>query len=836
MKQTLKIFKFSLVLLFLFISFNISLAVTYYSQGNLPPNVLSSWNTNPNGGGSAPTAFNTAGNTFIIQNGDTMVSTAVFGIISANTTLQIDSGGVLQGNFAVNLSSSSTFVINGGGLYIHNLLGTGIFGGTEVFARTSTVELRNWQANFLQNINWGNLRFNAAGSINNNLNFGGNLKNVQGNLEVLATGSPTVKEIQLTNDSSYSLTIGGDFIVSGGTLELNSYYRPSLIRCSGSFIQTGGSIKKSGDISFYDIYFNGKNKILNQSGGTLTGSNLYFLISDSASYKFTSNFTTPGVFYTDGTLDLDTFAIKGYSFSLTSNSTLKIGSPQGIQGNVQTTNFSFPDYSTLEFNGRSQQITGTLPSQNSYNVRISNTSGTVILSASSVLRRNLIIDQGATLDIGNYNLTGSGNFSLLSGTGTLKLNGNISSQMSGFNINMFRVTGTFEFAGASQIVPSGGYSKLKVTGSGITLNGNVIVNDTLFLQSGNVTLGANNITAKVINGGSASSYIVTDGAGALKINNVAGPVLFPVGRTSYNPLIINNTGTADNFTVSVQDVIDNPTYNNTHTVQKQWNIAEGTAGGSNASLTFQWNTADEGSMFARNSGMLYAGHWNGTMYDLYPAALGGANDVWTATVTGISSFSPFIIGDDGALPVELASFTSTVNGGNVKLSWSTVSEVNNSGFDIERKSVTGTEWKKVGSVKGAGNSNELKKYSFSESGLAAGKYNYRLKQIDYNGNFEYHSLANEVIIGIPSKFMLSQNYPNPFNPVTRINYELPLMNFVSLKIYDIQGKEVMTLVNEVKDAGYYSVTFDAKNLSSGMYFYKLSSADFTQTKKMVLIK
>ncbi|MBN8571185.1 MAG: T9SS type A sorting domain-containing protein, partial [Ignavibacteria bacterium] len=205
----------------------------------------------------------------------------------------------------------------------------------------------------------------------------------------------------------------------------------------------------------------------------------------------------------------------------------------------------------------------------------------------------------------------------------------------------------------------------------------------------------------------------------------------------------------------------------------------------------------------------------------------------TATVT---SFSEFIFGSDDLLPVELASFTSTVNGSNVKLQWSTVSEINNSGFEIERKSAAGTEWKKIGNVKGTGNSNEIKNYSYTESGLAGGKYNYRLKQIDYNGNFEYHSLANEVIIGIPSKFMLSQNYPNPFNPVTRINYELPVTNYVSLKVYDIQGKEVMTLVNEVKDAGYYSVTFDAKNLSSGMYFYKLSTDKFSAVKKMVVIK
>jgi len=190
---------------------------------------------------------------------------------------------------------------------------------------------------------------------------------------------------------------------------------------------------------------------------------------------------------------------------------------------------------------------------------------------------------------------------------------------------------------------------------------------------------------------------------------------------------------------------------------------------------------------------------------------------------------------DPLLPVELSSFSSSISGSDVTLNWSTSSETNNSGFDIERSSVSGT-WSKVGNVTGNGTSITTNNYSYTDKNLTSGNYSYRLKQIDFNGNFEYFNLSNEVIVGIPVKYDLSQNYPNPFNPSTKINYTLPTEGLVSIKIFDMSGKEVMSLVNEVKTAGYYSVNFNASNLSSGIYFYSLSAADFTDTKKMMLVK
>ena len=214
--------------------------------------------------------------------------------------------------------------------------------------------------------------------------------------------------------------------------------------------------------------------------------------------------------------------------------------------------------------------------------------------------------------------------------------------------------------------------------------------------------------------------------------------------------------------------------------------------------------------------------------------LDGKPDIVTANSEDLS-FSVLLNDVDLPLPVELVSFASLVENQNVMLNWVVASEENNSGYEIERNSF-GEVWKKIGFVKGAGTTSQPQNYSFNDNGLNSGRYNYRLKQIDYNGNYKYYNLGNEVVIGLPGKFSLSQNYPNPFNPVTKINYELPKQNFVTLKIYDISGREVMQLVNEVQQAGYYSVTFDGRNLSSGAYFYRLSSENFIGIKKMILIK
>ena len=192
------------------------------------------------------------------------------------------------------------------------------------------------------------------------------------------------------------------------------------------------------------------------------------------------------------------------------------------------------------------------------------------------------------------------------------------------------------------------------------------------------------------------------------------------------------------------------------------------------------------------------------------------------------------------MPVTLSSFNFSVNDRNVKLYWMTSSEHNNSGFDIERqnndKGTNNTGWQKIGFVKGNGNT--ASNYNFEDSKLNAGKYQYRLKQTDNNGNNEYYNLQGEVAIGLPVKTELMQNYPNPFNPSTVISYSLSVKGFVSIKIYDLSGREMASLVNTEQNAGYYEIKLNINNLrlSSGIYFYKLSTSNISKIMKMMVIK
>ncbi len=190
-----------------------------------------------------------------------------------------------------------------------------------------------------------------------------------------------------------------------------------------------------------------------------------------------------------------------------------------------------------------------------------------------------------------------------------------------------------------------------------------------------------------------------------------------------------------------------------------------------------------------------------------------------------------------SVPVELTSFSASVVDNFVNLSWITATELNNSGWDIERKSASekDNQWKKIGFVKGSGNSTEILKYTFNDKNTNPGKFCYRLKQIDFDGTFSYSKVA-EISVKSPDKFGLYQNYPNPFNPSTTINYSIPAAGNVELKIYDILGNEVANLVNETEESGNHSVLFDASKLASGVYLYTLRANNFVQTKKMMLLK
>jgi len=190
---------------------------------------------------------------------------------------------------------------------------------------------------------------------------------------------------------------------------------------------------------------------------------------------------------------------------------------------------------------------------------------------------------------------------------------------------------------------------------------------------------------------------------------------------------------------------------------------------------------------------------------------------------------------DDPFPVELSLFSANPLTDKVILNWRTETEVNNYGFSIE-KEIDSDGWTSVGFVEGYGNSNSPKEYTFEDSNIKQkGKYSYRLKQIDNDGTFEYSDIAT-VNVDLPEKYYLSQNYPNPFNPETKIDYMIQNDTEVSLKIYDLLGTEVATLVDQYQSAGTYSVLFNANNLASGVYIYRLVVGDYVSVKRMSLIK
>ena len=245
-----------------------------------------------------------------------------------------------------------------------------------------------------------------------------------------------------------------------------------------------------------------------------------------------------------------------------------------------------------------------------------------------------------------------------------------------------------------------------------------------------------------------------------------------------------------------------------------------------------WGTTDGGTNWTSFNG--------GTMLDVYSIRAlvfnsTGSHTLFAGCSSPIGSGAGVYEYTFPVIPVELVSFTADVIGNSINLGWVTATETNNQGFEIQRTSSTSENWEKVGFIAGFGTSTELHHYSFSDEPTASGKYQYRLKQIDFDGSFEYSNTV-EVEVMVTKDYSLSQNYPNPFNPATLISFSIPNDEFVSLRIYDVLGREVAQIINERKSAGTHQIEFDGAAFNSGVYYYTLTAGSYTETKKMLMIK
>ncbi len=208
---------------------------------------------------------------------------------------------------------------------------------------------------------------------------------------------------------------------------------------------------------------------------------------------------------------------------------------------------------------------------------------------------------------------------------------------------------------------------------------------------------------------------------------------------------------------------------------------------------------------------------------------------------GISAYPPgsgfshaLLLTLDLTVPVELTGFTGVVTGKTVHLNWTTATEKNNSGFEIQRKT-DGRDWEVLGFAAGKGTTTEPSDYSYYDNLTSSGSFKYRLKQIDFDGSYEF---SDEISVNgvLPAEYNLTQNYPNPFNPATSISFSLPKEQLVNITVYNSIGEKVITLTDRVMEEGSHIMTFDGRGLASGMYLLRMTSGSFSKTIKMNLLK
>jgi Secretion system C-terminal sorting domain len=214
-------------------------------------------------------------------------------------------------------------------------------------------------------------------------------------------------------------------------------------------------------------------------------------------------------------------------------------------------------------------------------------------------------------------------------------------------------------------------------------------------------------------------------------------------------------------------------------------------------------------------------------------------DGYNANSGFMGNFAIIHLKAEDVVPVELTSFTAASSENRIELNWITGTETNNKGFEIERSRRLKIEdqirWEKIGYVGGYGTTTEKHSYSYIDENLSDGTYSYRLKQIDFDGTYNYSNIV-EVNLNQRVEFSLRQNYPNPFNPTTKIEYTIPQDGVVKIKVFNLLGQEVASLVNGLQTQGTHDVTFDADKISSGIYYYRLEAGNNVMVKKMMLIK
>lgn len=375
--------------------------------------------------------------------------------------------------------------------------------------------------------------------------------------------------------------------------------------------------------------------------------------------------------------------------------------------------------------------------------------------------------------------------------------------------------------------------KLRIdNGNRLILGNHVNVSNQVdLMNNGAVELGNFNLVVApsgTVTGYDANNYIVTNGTGYLQQQIAAANVVFPIGNNTYNPATINNAGTVDNFQAKVEDAVyDAGTTGPLITdkiVNATWHIQEAVAGGSMANITVQWVTAQELPSFNRNS--CAVSHWDGTTWDhsmAYTAATNVGLNTWTQTRNGQTSFSPFAVEDlEQNLPVELLYFNAVrKNIDWVLLDWSTATEINNNGFELQRMLDNETDFQTRTFVNGHGTTSVPQQYDYLDANSHAGTSYYRLKQLDFDGTITYSEIRAVSGIRQNGNIVL---FPNPTTGTVQIRFDAAHDGEeATIMLYASDGKQLWT--NQVVvESSQTLMLFNMEQLAAGMYLVRVQMA------------
>ena len=403
-------------------------------------------------------------------------------------------------------------------------------------------------------------------------------------------------------------------------------------------------------------------------------------------------------------------------------------------------------------------------------------------------------------------------------------------------VSVLSAGGTVVYTGnGSQPVLPINYNNLVIKGSGTkTLEGDTKVSGVLTLNQGYLELGDADLTlgnSASIAQASSSKFIVVNGAGRLIQNNLGsggrtGDILFPVGTstTSYTPLTINNAGVADNYSLSLGNEIYDGGYAGTaqtsDVVNKTWYIDEAVIGGSDVTLTFQWSQSDQLTGF--DPSLVKVIHYDGTEWEVMSEGPASGSGPYTASASNITSFSPFgVEGEAGTLPVELLSFNGELKHRKIKLTWETASELNNDYFSLER-SADSKVFEEIARIKGQGTTDEANTYEYYDHEPFAGEVFYRLKQIDFDGQFTYFD-----IIRVANSEKLEEEAEISIYPIPNTGRQMSVRvdNFTgsgksTIHVYNTQGMVVYSQEIDLQDSNIANIDF-AMPLPSGVYTLKV---------------